>query len=393
VYAGGDLQAALNAAEAGDEVVLDSGAVFTGNFSLPPKPFSISPITLRSSERLEDRQVVEEDASRMATISSPNVITALEIKGTANWKIVGIRFTSNQLGAGNVVECQDVDSILIDRTLFVGGAQGQKRAVLCNGTNITITRNHWANVYGSGQDSQCFLAYDGMGPYTLRDNFFECASENIMFGGDDSKSALRIPSNILVERNVLTKRLEWKGQGRVVKNLFELKCAKNVTLRNNVLQFNWTDGQSGWGIVLTPRNQGGNAPWSTVTGVLIEQNSVFSERGVNILGIDDEQPSGTLSNITVRNNSFTLTSDFMQIGAEAGKVSVTGNRVYTYGVFLKLYGGNVWPAGRPKRAALYATTSFIAKSNSAWEHLIVGDNTAPNEVALQTYTLSHTVTW
>src|SRR5512138_1961041 len=37
VAAGGDLQAALNQAQPGDQIVLQAGAVFTGNFMLPAK--------------------------------------------------------------------------------------------------------------------------------------------------------------------------------------------------------------------------------------------------------------------------------------------------------------------------------------------------------------------
>ena len=48
VAAGGDLQAALNAAKPGDTIVLQAGATFTGNFTLPAKG-GTSYITLRSS--------------------------------------------------------------------------------------------------------------------------------------------------------------------------------------------------------------------------------------------------------------------------------------------------------------------------------------------------------
>ena len=48
VAAGGDLQAALNAANPGDTVVLEAGATFTGNFVLPAKGGS-SYIVIRSS--------------------------------------------------------------------------------------------------------------------------------------------------------------------------------------------------------------------------------------------------------------------------------------------------------------------------------------------------------
>src|SRR5260221_4562711 len=48
VNAGGDLQAAINAARPGDTILVQGGATFTGNFSLPAKN-GISYITIRSS--------------------------------------------------------------------------------------------------------------------------------------------------------------------------------------------------------------------------------------------------------------------------------------------------------------------------------------------------------
>ncbi|HEV3468234.1 MAG TPA: hypothetical protein VG148_02860, partial [Pyrinomonadaceae bacterium] len=48
VPAGGDLQAALDRAQPGDEVVLEAGASFVGNFTLPAKAGAAF-ITVRSS--------------------------------------------------------------------------------------------------------------------------------------------------------------------------------------------------------------------------------------------------------------------------------------------------------------------------------------------------------
>ena len=48
VNAGGDLQAAINAAQPGDTILVAAGAVFTGNYTLPAKGGS-SYITIRSS--------------------------------------------------------------------------------------------------------------------------------------------------------------------------------------------------------------------------------------------------------------------------------------------------------------------------------------------------------
>ena len=122
---------------------------------------------------------------------------------------------------------------------------------LGNGQDITLTQSHCQGVWKSGQDSQCFAAWDGAGPYTITDNFLEAASENVLFGGADSSSAANIPADIRIERNLFTKDLAWKGQSRQVKNLLELKAAKRVIIRDNVFERSWTEGQVGRAVLFT----------------------------------------------------------------------------------------------------------------------------------------------
>src|SRR6266850_5459995 len=52
VAVGGDVQATINAAQLGDEIVLAAGATFQGPFTLPPKA-GTGWITLRSSRSSE----------------------------------------------------------------------------------------------------------------------------------------------------------------------------------------------------------------------------------------------------------------------------------------------------------------------------------------------------
>jgi hypothetical protein len=82
VNAGGDLQAALNAAQPGDEVVVAAGARFTGMFQLPVKPNG-PVITIRSSQVLPARRLTPADAPLLPVIASGGAMSALTATGRA----------------------------------------------------------------------------------------------------------------------------------------------------------------------------------------------------------------------------------------------------------------------------------------------------------------------
>ena len=71
-----------------------------------------------------------------------------------------------------------------------------------------------------------------------------------MFGGAGVALQGVVPSDILVEDNLLTKDLAWRGSSWTVKNLFELKSARRVVVRGNTMEYNWQAGQPGFAIVL-----------------------------------------------------------------------------------------------------------------------------------------------
>ena len=72
-----------------------------------------------------------------------------------------------------------------------------------------------------------------------------------------------------------------------VKNIFELKNARNVVVEHNVFENHWKESQAGWAIVLTPRNSGGNCTWCVVEYVRFENNIVrHVAAGINLLGYD-----------------------------------------------------------------------------------------------------------
>jgi hypothetical protein len=364
VAAGADLQAALNAAQPGDVLVLEAGARFVGSFRLPAK--AAGPvITIRSSATLPSRRIGPQDANLLPTLASPVVSAILDGSGAANWKLDGIRFESVSNGQGEVILLQDSSNIYLDRILIVAGANGQKRGVRGNGTQITLTRSYIANIWRSGQDSQAFCAWDGAGPYTIVDNYLEAASENVMFGGADSKSLSRVPSDIRVEGNYITKRLEWKGAGVAVKNLFELKSARRITIRGNLFEHNWTDAQAGFGILMKVVNQDGTAPWSVTEDVLFEQNIIRdTENGFNLAGNDYAYPSGRMTRVTIRNNLLVTPGVAFQVGGEVGDLAIDHNTIDQGYTMMSLYHGTVWNAG----------ATAARPGNYAVEHLTFTNN-------------------
>lgn len=88
-----------------------------------------------------------------------------------------------------------------------------------------------------------------------------------------------------------------------VKNLLELKNAQRVAIDGNTFEYSWAASQKGYAILMTPRNQGGNAPWSVVRDISLTNNVIrHVAGGIDILGTDYEHPSQRTTTILIRNN-------------------------------------------------------------------------------------------
>ena len=133
-----------------------------------------------------------------------------------------------------------------------------------------------------------------------------------------------------------------------VKNILELKNARNVVIENNVLENNWAGGQAGYAVVLTPRNQDGGCPWCVVEDVTLQRNVVRnSSSGINILGYDDLAPSKQTRKIRISQNLFyditgTLGGGawFLLIGNGPADIVVDHNTVDADGTTISyVYGG------------------------------------------------------
>ena len=102
VPAGGDFQAALNAAQPGDTITLAAGATFSGNFTLPNKS-GIGWIVIRTSAPdgylpPPGSRITPDYAGVLPKVVSPNGNPAIAtLEGAHHYRLIGIEVT---LGAG-----------------------------------------------------------------------------------------------------------------------------------------------------------------------------------------------------------------------------------------------------------------------------------------------------
>ena len=226
VNAGGDLQAALNRAQPGDTILVQAGATFTGNYTLPLKSGTAF-ITVRSSA--SDTQLPAPGV-RMTPAYAP-LLPKIVGAGTSaafktatsahHWRLQFLQIVGNAAGVNEIVRlgsgsetslASQPDQIVLDRVYIRGDARmGSRRGIAVNGRNLTIRDSHISDIKSVGVDSQAICGWNGAGPFRIENNFLSAGAENILFGGADPVIANLVPSDIIIRRNLFTKDIKWRS--------------------------------------------------------------------------------------------------------------------------------------------------------------------------------------
>ncbi len=303
VKSGGDFQSALNSANCGDTIQLQAGATFTGNFTFPAKGCDDNHwIIVRSSA---SDSALPPEGSRLTPCyagvaslparpalhcaSTSNVLAKLVMPSAGNgpivfasganhYRLVGLEVTRAS-GTGIVYALSSTatggtaNNLILDRVWLHGTPRDEtNKGLELNGASYvsvidsSFTDFHCIAISGSCTDAIAVSGGVGspVGPFKIVDNFLEASGENILFGGAQSATT---PADIEIRRNHFFKPLTWmKGQPGfvggadgnpfIVKNLLELKNAQRVLIEANIMEYSWGGfSQSGYAIVLTPKNQ------------------------------------------------------------------------------------------------------------------------------------------
>ncbi len=234
-------------------------------------------------------RLTPEQASGLAKLRSPNNMPVLATEPLARgWRIELVEFQANRDGAGDIITLGDGSTaqknvrtvpsdLTLDRVYIHGDEKlGQKRGIALNASHVTVSNSYIADIKAVGQDSQAIAGWNGPGSYVIENNFIEAAGENILFGGADPSILQLTTTDIVIRRNTISKPLSWRqpGSNWQVKNLLELKNARNVSIEDNLFERNWAQAQSGYAILFTVRNQDGGCPWCEVQDVRFERNTV-----------------------------------------------------------------------------------------------------------------------
>jgi hypothetical protein len=294
VTAGSSLQAAIDAAAEGSVLQLEDGVFAQRQVRITKS------VTLTSTNP---------PPSTRATAIAPVTIlgnsdVALDISGTGV-KLVGVGL-GNTTATGELANITGTD-VTFDRVTGLGDpAKGLHRGIRLHGTKTRILKSFFDHIFAFGRDSCVLGGWDGGDDIRIDDCWLCGGAETVMFGGADSTSAERIPRNIRITNSTLTKRPEWYAMGVQIKNAFELKVGIDVYVADCIMEYaGIAEGQGGFPLVFTVRNQSGKAPWSTITNVLLERCLVRNGGGaVNFLGSDNNFTSGQLDGLTLRNVQF-----------------------------------------------------------------------------------------
>ncbi len=351
VRAGGDLQAALNRAKAGDTIVLQAGASFVGSFTLPNKADNEF-ITIQSSEIAklpkDGVRVSPSDAALMPKIlSSGGGVSAIKTAPNAHhYRFIGIEFAPNgsdyvynliSLGSDSQKAEEMPKNLEIDRCYIHPNPKGKtRRGIMLNSADTVIKNSYIAGFAYREEETQGIAGWNGSGGYKIINNYIEAGAENILIGGSDPSIKNLVPTDIEIRNNLMTKPLEWRGKVGI-KCSFELKNARNVRVIGNIIENSFDE----MAVRLTIRNQNGTAPWSVIEDVLFQNNIVRnSGGGINFLGKDDLYPSAVMKRIQIVNNLFE-NLDSQKFGSDGRFITITNGEDITLANNTVFHDGNV----------------------------------------------------
>lgn len=421
-----DFQTALTTAVLGDEVVLNAGTTYTGNFTLPNKTSGSGWITIRTSnlaELPEGYRVKPADAPDMPKILSPNTDPTLKTdNGAHHYRFIGLEIgvTATSVADANsggnhnsgivrlgspdeTILANQAHSFIFDRVYLHGRPNlNTGRGLYIDSNSTAVVDSYLSDFHYIGRDSQAILVSNADGPYKFVNNYIEGAGENIMFGGAGVNILNVVPGDAEIRRNHFFKPLSWRkgssqyaGYNWTIKNLFEVKSGERILLDGNIFENNWAGAQTGTAINLKSADgtfPANTNPWSVAQDITFTNNIVKnSGSGIVIVGQDGPGLLHTTSRVKVANNLFDNIN-----GDAYSQYSLIGEEYNADGDFLRIFGAHhvtvdhntvLNSPGMTVRTADQPNQNFVYTNNISAHNAygIKGDGTGIGNSTLNAY--------
>jgi hypothetical protein len=322
VPAKSNLATTIDDAKCGDTLLLPAGASFdatvlpskkcddqhyitvrtdTPDSNLPPEGTRISP-AWGGVASLPGRPPFAQPSGGPARLLA--TVVARRPEGVSvgdHLRFIGIEWTTPpEANIGRVLAAEHTDHVIFDRNWVhpANGAEvGHGIGIVHGSHSIAVINSYISGLNCIARTGKCTDA-TGIGggggdepisALKIYNNFVEASGENVLFGGS---AATIVPTDIEIRRNHLFRPMLWKegepgytpaasGNPYIVKNNFELKSAIRLLFEANLLENSWGGfSQTGYSILLTPKNQSNKCPACRVNDITIRFNRIRNVAGV-----------------------------------------------------------------------------------------------------------------
>lgn len=282
---GSDLQAAINAAQPGDEITLPQTATFALNYDLVTKSLAkyivirpaggdIVPYGTRArpTTAVNFPKIVTTNVGAVFTAAGTSHhwwLSQLEITGTPQGGGVDYNYGLIRIGSGEEPSvAEQPHHIVLDRCYIHGRGHASggtnvsvQHGVIINGNHLGVIDSWIEDIHWPGNETHAVAGYAGQGPFKIVNNALEAAGVNFIYGGAPAMAGVH-PSDFELRRNHFFKPTSYFSQGFAVKNLLEWKHGQRIWVEGNVLENSWVDGQIGY--LVNIQSGGDSGPLGTV---------------------------------------------------------------------------------------------------------------------------------